>query len=156
MTSGIRESQLTLDPAQKTGVLLTLLAKNREEIATWQGHLFQASFWFTGGILAIGAFGFEAHRDPMGVRLALAGVVVLGLSYTVLTHVARSAIEACGRDLLRLQEALCLTQKDAYLSNESIYVPTKVWLPQGYVWYLRALTWALSLGTVLGLAGRLP
>ncbi|MFN7986277.1 MAG: hypothetical protein U0529_02330 [Thermoanaerobaculia bacterium] len=156
MPSDHRSPQLTLDSSQKVGVLLTLLAKNREEIATWQGHLFTASFWFTGGILALGAFGLEATQALPIVRLAVGGVVVLALSYTLLTHVARFAIEACGRDLLRLQEALYLTQKDAYLSNETIYVPTKVWLPQRYVWYLRSLTWALSLGTVLGLAGRLP
>jgi hypothetical protein len=152
MNQSQNKFQIDLKPENRIEVLVGLLQTNREEIREWQKALFEASFWFNAGILGITAFVHNLN-EKTNLLLLIVGVGISCLSgfYLIFSHVAKKAIELSGIDLLKIQQALRLNEKDYYLNGDSIYPNTNKWLPQNYIIGLRLLNLVISVLAIFSL-----
>jgi len=146
MTQTGIESISSIDAEKKADVMLALLNANREEIRHWQNLLMSASFWFNGGIIGLITF-FHGLSGRTMILNAFFGVSILclGASYQVLASVAGQAIDMSGKDLLKFQKALLLSDAGAYLTGQYVYQPSETWLPQPFVKWLRILNFILCI-----------
>lgn len=118
-TSSIPTGKFNVSDEKKVDVLLALMTNVRENIRYWTEQSYNATVWSIGLMVSISGFWLLSGSRTAQLRYALLfGVIVFGLLTQWYLSRLRRSFNADGSALVKLEAALKLCDKDAYVDGQ--------------------------------------